>query len=87
MEIFINDLLKFDSNLREIRDLEDEIGVLEFEMEYLDELIETSGNDDEIEVLTEKYNKANLERIQKALRKNRLEKEALMFELDEATAE
>ena len=83
----INDLLKFDSNLREIRDLEDEIGVLEFEMEYLDELIETSGNDDEIEVLTEKYNKANLERIQKALRKNRLEKEALMFELDEATAE
>ena len=84
-------LEEFVDHALEIEELTKEISKLEAKLEELDKHIDKlesiDATNDELDVLSKCYNVTNRKRIELELRKNRLEKEMLLFELDATEAE
>ena len=71
-------------NAGKIEKLQDEIDLIEIELEAVGKSIEiaeqTNAAEGYIDYLAASYNNLNKKRIELALQKNKLEKDALMFE-------
>ena len=71
-------------NAGKIEKLQDEIDLIETELETVGKSIkiaeQTNAAEEYIDYLAVSYNKLNKKRIELALQKNKLEKDALMFE-------
>ena len=71
-------------NAGKIEKLQDEIDLIEIELEAVGKSIETAEQTNAVEgyidYLAVSYNNLNKKRIELALQKNKLEKDALMFE-------
>lgn len=81
------DLINFINNSKLVNTLEKQIIVENKCIDAIDAEIETAIDDKVRELLIEKRNQINLERIGLELKRNHLEKEILLFEFDQATLE